>query len=137
MCGCGRTSTPAPGANVAGPMWSKKMNGPTVCSPPAGSTRRTLKPPRSRGRPSSILATVTGGPSLEPEHGLALREHDVHRDGALRQAVEVGLQLRADHAEFLRELLYARVVAVALQPEQHARQLVHDPTHHRHVHPVV
>ena len=28
MCGCGRTSMPRPGASCAGPIWSKKMNGP-------------------------------------------------------------------------------------------------------------
>ena len=31
MCGCGRTSMPVPIRNSAGPIWSKKMNGPTIC----------------------------------------------------------------------------------------------------------
>ena len=28
ICGCGRTSSPLPSRNSAGPIWSKKMNGP-------------------------------------------------------------------------------------------------------------
>src|SRR5690606_15544266 len=47
MCGCGRTSRPAPGSSVAGPIWSKKMNGPIVRRSRLGRTRWTLKPPRS------------------------------------------------------------------------------------------
>src|SRR5687768_7936646 len=50
MWGCGRTSTsrPKPGSKRAGPMWSKKMNGPTIRCFANGSTRPTSKPPRSR-----------------------------------------------------------------------------------------
>src|SRR4051812_6383642 len=47
MCGCGRTSTPPPGGRCAGPIWSKKMNGPTVVRSRCGSVRWTLNPPRS------------------------------------------------------------------------------------------
>src|SRR5581483_7716102 len=28
MCGCGRTSSPLPGASATGPIWSKNTNGP-------------------------------------------------------------------------------------------------------------
>ena len=48
--GCGRTSTPWPEMNSAGPIWSKKMNGPTIWRFGAGSARRTSKPPMSRAR---------------------------------------------------------------------------------------
>ena len=48
ICGCGRTSRPTPGSSVAGPMWSKKMNGPIRRAAMAGSTRRTVRLPTSR-----------------------------------------------------------------------------------------
>src|SRR5262245_18566744 len=50
ICGCGRTLMPPPIRNSAGPIWSKKMKGPTICVWAAGSARRTSKPPRSRAR---------------------------------------------------------------------------------------
>src|SRR5690606_36217934 len=52
MCGCGRTSKQTPGPSSAGPIWSKKMKGPTRRRSREGNTRRTSKPPRSRGRAS-------------------------------------------------------------------------------------
>ena len=36
MCGWGRTSMPCWVTNSAGPTWSKKMNGPTICRAGAG-----------------------------------------------------------------------------------------------------
>ena len=47
MCGCGRTSIPSPTLSTAGPIWSKKMNGPTIVRGRDGSVRWTLKPPKS------------------------------------------------------------------------------------------
>ena len=44
--GCGRTSRPCPRGNTAGPIWSKKTNGPTMRRRAEGSARRTSKPPR-------------------------------------------------------------------------------------------
>src|SRR5579872_4968964 len=42
---------PRPAIICTGPIWSKKMNGPTICRRPCGSARRTAKPsPRSRTR---------------------------------------------------------------------------------------
>ena len=43
MCGCGRTSIPVPGAKRAGPMWSKKMNGPTILCGNAGQQPADLE----------------------------------------------------------------------------------------------
>src|SRR3546814_7321 len=39
-----------PGANAMGPIWSKKMKGPTMRRRATGSTRPTSNPPRSRRR---------------------------------------------------------------------------------------
>src|SRR5580765_7483621 len=47
ICGCGRTSMPVPAASLAGPIWSKKMNGPIVVRSRWGRVRWTLNPPRS------------------------------------------------------------------------------------------
>ena len=54
MCGCGRTSSPCPGSNSAGPMRSRKMNGPTILRHADGSTRGTTRGPYSRH--GSLLA---------------------------------------------------------------------------------
>src|SRR5690606_19457633 len=43
--GWGRTSTPAPGSNRAGPISSRKTNGPTVRRWAEGKARRTSRPP--------------------------------------------------------------------------------------------
>ena len=54
--------TTVPGANTAGPIWSKKMNGPTIWRFGAGSARRTSKPPMSRARGTitvSIASTAS------------------------------------------------------------------------------
>src|SRR5690349_22170347 len=37
-------------AELGSPIWSKKMNGPTICRVREGNARRTSKPPRSRAR---------------------------------------------------------------------------------------
>ncbi len=50
LVGCGPTSTPWPEMNSADPIWSKKMNGPTIWRFGAGSARRTSKSPMSRAR---------------------------------------------------------------------------------------
>ncbi len=48
----------------AGPIWSKKMNGPTICRSGDGKARRTSKPPMSRARGmisvSMLLASDMG-----------------------------------------------------------------------------
>ena len=59
MCGCGRTSTPCPVTKSAGPAWSKKMNGPTICRCGEGKARRTSKPPRSRARGTMIVSMLS------------------------------------------------------------------------------
>src|ERR1051326_7328371 len=60
MCGCGRTSRPCPATNCTGPIWSKKMNGPTICRRPCGSARRTAKPsPRSRTRGTTTSSSAS------------------------------------------------------------------------------
>src|SRR6185295_1463918 len=49
MCGCGRTSSPPPGARRTGPISSRNTNGPIMRRCMEGSARRTWKPsPRSR-----------------------------------------------------------------------------------------
>src|SRR6266478_9562313 len=51
MWGWGRTSSPCPERNTAGPIWSKKMKGPTIRRRIDGKARRTSNPsPRSRVR---------------------------------------------------------------------------------------
>jgi len=61
---------------------------------------------------------------LQPQHLAPLLEHDVHRNLLLRDAVEVGLQLRADLSVLVEEGACAGVVAVALQGEDLRRQCV-------------
>jgi hypothetical protein len=64
---CGLTSIPEPRRNSAGPIWSKKMNGPTICLCVEGSARRTEKPPRSRARGTmtiSMASQVNASPGL-------------------------------------------------------------------------
>src|SRR6188474_2501570 len=104
------------------------MKGPIVWRPAAGNSRRTEKPPRSRGRPSitrSMLvmpATDRGsgsnvssrGSSLQSEYGRALVEHDIDRDVARGEPLEILLQLRADDALAGGQRLDADVIAVAL-----------------------
>src|SRR5262245_53850810 len=68
MCGCGRTSMPWPAGKAAGPMWSRKMKGPTVRWGKPGRTRRTSRPPMSRlwGLSSvKALASIAGTASVE------------------------------------------------------------------------
>ena len=49
--------------NTSGPIWSKKMNGPTIRLLAEGSARLTLKPPtRSRIRVTIIVSTKGGVP---------------------------------------------------------------------------
>src|SRR5258706_8992853 len=62
MCGCGRTSTPLPGANVTGPIWSRKTKGPTMRRCTEGSARRT-----SKRSPRSWVRGTTTTSSAEPE----------------------------------------------------------------------
>src|SRR5579883_1824909 len=49
---------PRPAGKVTGPIWSRKMKGPTMRRCGAGSTRRTEKPPRSRSRGTTTSATA-------------------------------------------------------------------------------
>ena len=69
-----------------------------------------------------MAARVPGG--LQSQHLAPLLEHDVHRNLLLRDAVEVGLQLRADLSVLVEEGACAGVVAVALQGEDLRRQCV-------------
>ena len=41
---------PSPVSSSAGPIWSKKMKGPTICRLGLGSALRTSKAPMSRAR---------------------------------------------------------------------------------------
>ena len=72
MCGCGRTlMASAPGANSAGPIWSRKMNGPTIRREWKGSTRPTSNPPRSLRRASitsSIMVGLPADPAAEDRY---------------------------------------------------------------------
>src|SRR5271166_3368777 len=73
--GCGRTSTPRPETNSAGPIWSKKMNGPTIWRFGAGSARRTSKPPMSRDRGTikvSMASTATASGQTGSSEGFQL-----------------------------------------------------------------
>src|ERR1700744_560982 len=74
MCGCGRTSTVRgkPAWNCAGPIWSKKMNGPTIRCEWNGSTRPTSNPPRSLRR-WSMTSSIMEEPLVA--RGLSLRAH--------------------------------------------------------------
>src|SRR3954453_23087625 len=68
MCGCGRTSMPCPSRNSAGPIWSQKMKGPTICRRAEGRARRTSKPPRSRAR-GTITVSIASQARLSPGFG--------------------------------------------------------------------
>ena len=48
-----------PDADPAGPIWSKKMKGPTICRSAEGSARRTSKPPRSRARGTMTISIAS------------------------------------------------------------------------------
>src|SRR6185312_4126214 len=98
MCGCGRTSTlrGKPGWKAAGPMWSKKMKGPTIRWEWNGNTRPTSKPPRSLRR-WSMTRSIMPHPNFlsreAGEEGLPLRAH-VGADQAERRGG--GVLHRAD-----------------------------------------
>src|SRR5829696_3561043 len=68
MCGCGATSSPRPAPRTSGPIWSRKMKGPTMRLLTEGSARRTLKPS------TSSRARVTPTASTAPR-ALALKWH--------------------------------------------------------------
>src|SRR3954467_10993115 len=75
MCGWGRTSMPWSVRNAAGPIWSKKMNGPTICRLVEGRARRTVISPRAtaRGTVSVSIASVdVRSPSTGSGQGLQL-----------------------------------------------------------------
>ena len=59
---------PDPSRNSDGPIWSKKMNGPTICRCAEGSARRTSKLPRSRAR-GTITVSMASQASLSPGCG--------------------------------------------------------------------
>ena len=58
----------SPSRNSAGPIWSKKMKGPTICRCVDGSARRTSKLPRSRAR-GTITVSIASQASLSPGLG--------------------------------------------------------------------
>src|SRR4051812_45836051 len=75
MWGWGRTSMPWSVRNAAGPIWSKKMNGPTICRLVDGRARRTVISPRSTARGTirvSIAPTDARSPSTGSGQGLQL-----------------------------------------------------------------
>src|SRR4029434_3378084 len=82
--GWGRTSMPWPGLKTAGPMWSKKMKGPTRRRLEEGSRRRTEKPPRSRG-----LASITSSTNwLSPFKQTGSFDGSVLMDDSLQNRFE-------------------------------------------------
>ena len=73
MCGCGRTSMPWSVRNSAGPIWSKKMNGPTIWRFVLGNARRTVISPRSTARGTisvSIASPEAASPSVGSGQGV-------------------------------------------------------------------
>src|SRR5437763_153291 len=77
MCGCGRTSSPLPGASATGPIWSKNTYGPTVRFFAAGRTRRTSKPlPRSRVRGTSSASSMGQNSAMAKLRHLAITVPD-------------------------------------------------------------
>src|SRR6266850_40699 len=130
MCGCGRTSIPSPDRNVTGPIWSKKMNGPTMRRRAEGSARRTWKPfPRSR-----VGATITssGSPPIAPpsllRHGRRrTRTAQRRRRGGSGDGRQAALaQRRVDRLDLRRgELVEVALDVVELPAERpDARLLV-------------
>src|SRR5215207_9820641 len=59
---------PCPSRNSAGPIWSQKMKGPTICRRAEGRARRTSKPPRSRAR-GMITISIASQASRSPGLG--------------------------------------------------------------------
>src|SRR5262245_54065170 len=59
---------PSPSRNSAGPIWSKKMKGPTICRSGEGRARRTEKPPRSRVR-GTITVSIRSQARRSPASG--------------------------------------------------------------------
>lgn len=58
------------------------------------------------------------------EDFLALEEFHIDRDAGFVDAVEIGLQLLAEHAEFLEHAASLEVIAVALHHQDLARERV-------------
>src|SRR6266446_9786845 len=89
MCGWGRTSSPCPERSTTGPIWSKKMKGPTIRRRMDGSARRTSKPsPRSRVRGTITVSIGDAG------------SRSVTGSSGVRQVMSpVWLQLRAGAAQ--------------------------------------
>src|SRR5512138_2474009 len=74
MCGWGRTSAlrSTPDGMSMGPMWSKKMYGPTMGREENGSTRPTsMPPPRLRRRCSMISSTMSCSPVVLSFRGVS------------------------------------------------------------------
>ena len=107
MCGCGRTSMPWPVRNSAGPIWSKKMNGPTICRFGAGSARRTSKPPRSRARGTisvSIASIAAASGQVGSSVGFQLMTRLLswlQHVGPLRVPAELRRRERAERQDLL------------------------------------
>src|SRR3954451_377887 len=59
---------PCPSRNSAGPIWSQKMKGPTICRRADGRARRTSNPPRSRAR-GTITISIASQARLSPGCG--------------------------------------------------------------------
>src|SRR5262245_13235553 len=107
MCGCGRTSMPAPAGKATGPMWSRKMNGPTVRWGKPGSTRRTTRPPMSRvwglsrETPAFIAAAASVEAPVLPHHPGALLGRGRDREAV---ALDLVAAVRREQLELLLRL---------------------------------
>src|SRR5258706_4307308 len=116
-CGCGRTSTFCSGAAVRGPIWSKKMNGPTIWWGWPGSTRLTIRPP-PRSRSWDLRISISGG-DLGQFTALVVADRlldffaRVHHEGAVLHD-RLPDRLRREHEE-------ARAVRAGLHLDRVAR----------------
>src|SRR5262245_57318152 len=126
MCGCGRTSSPCPERNSAGPKWSKKMNGPTMRDCADGSARRTAKSPRSTVR-GTMTRSIAAQASASPAAGSLPRKKLMFAPLSLpppSQGLERLPFHRADQAvELGVDLVPARQLLHVVEPARHVRVL--------------
>src|SRR5438067_11254361 len=111
MCGCGRTSSPWPGANVTGPIWSRKVNQLTIRRCGAGRARRTTKPPpRSR---SGAVRTSSGSMAQHLRQPAVLVERvvDLRRDPD-----QLPGELGKDHHRRLDSMLLQQLLLERMPP---------------------
>src|ERR1035437_59603 len=109
MCGCGRTSIPAPGAKSAGPIWSKKINGPTILVGNPGRSRRTSNPPRSfaRGfRINAIVAVIDYDLGWQWPESTSRRENEIERLASVF-SIHQKIRVQCKHQVFFKKLGHA------------------------------